>query len=111
MGIINYVIKDVLEVVAANQVTRVGSVTMCVGEVTGAINEYLIDYWNWARKKEPILAETELIIETIKAVTFCVDCKQEYETVAYGKICPHCKSEHTYLLRGNEYMLKQIEAE
>jgi len=111
MGIINYVIKDVMEVVAANNVTKVGSVTMSIGEVTGAIPHYLVDYWNWARKKQPVLADAELIIETIKAVTFCEDCKQEYETVTYGKICPHCKSEHTYLVRGNEYMLKQMEAE
>ena len=53
---------------------------------------------------------SELLIEQVDAVTFCEDCKQEYETVAHGKICPHCGSEHTYLLRGNEFMIKEIEA-
>ena len=47
----------------------------------------------------------------MKAVTYCEDCKKEYETVKYGKICPYCKSERTYLLRGNEVMIKEIVVE
>ena len=43
-------------------------------------------------------------------MTFCEDCKQTYPTVKYAKICPHCKSEHTYLVSGNEYNIKEIEA-
>ncbi len=29
----------------------------------------------------------------------CEDCEQEYPAVQYAKICPHCGSGHTYLLR------------
>ena len=29
----------------------------------------------------------------------------------YGKICPHCKRERTYLIQGNECTIKEIEAE
>ena len=43
-------------------------------------------------------------------MTLCEDCHSEYETVRYAKICPNCGSEHTYLLRGNEYNIKEIEA-
>ena len=48
-----------------------------IGEVSGIIHEYLIDCWNWARKKEPVLEEAELIIEQIDAVSFCQDCGQD----------------------------------
>ena len=51
----------------------------------------------------------ELKIEQIDAVTYCEDCKKEYPTVKYGKICPHCGSEHTFLLKGNEFNIKEIE--
>lgn len=111
MGIINYVIRDVLEVVKENNVTRVASVTLEVGELSGAVPRYLTDYWKWAVKKEPVLEGADLIIEEIKGITVCEDCGQEYETVKYAKICPYCKSEHTYLVMGNEFCLKQIEAE
>ena len=49
-------------------------------------------------------------MEQIPAVTFCEDCKQTYSTTEFGKICPYCKSEHTYLAAGNEFNIKEITA-
>lgn len=109
LGVVFYVIRDVNEVAIENHVNRVSAVTIQIGEVSGIIHDYLTDCWAWARKKEPIMSEAELRIEEVPAITFCEDCKQEYPTVAHGKICPHCGSEHTYLLQGNEFMIKDIE--
>ena len=61
-------------------------------------------------KKETVLKDAKIIVETLPAVTHCEDCLKDYPTVKYGKICPHCGSEHTYLLRGNDLTVKQIEA-
>ena len=55
------------------------------------------------------MEEAELKIEQIEAVTFCEECQKEYPTVEHGKICPYCGSENTYLLRGNEFLIKEIE--
>ncbi len=108
LGVVFYVVKDVKQVAEENAVEKVASVTLQIGEVSGIVHEYLIDCWNWARKKEPAMEEAELFIEPIDAVSFCEDCEQEYPTVQYAKICPHCGSEHTYLLRGNEFLIKEI---
>lgn len=109
LGVVFYVIRDVREVAEQNRVGRVSAVTLQIGEVSGIIHSYLIDCWNWARKKEPVVAQAELRIETIEAATRCGDCGREYPTVRYAKICPRCGSEHTYLLRGNEFLIKEIE--
>ncbi|MCQ2523133.1 MAG: hydrogenase maturation nickel metallochaperone HypA [Lachnospiraceae bacterium] len=109
LGVVFYVIKDVKEVALQNNINKVNSVTLDIGEVSGVIHEQLIDCWDWAKKREPVLEEAVLKINTIKAVTFCEDCKKEYETVAHGKICPYCGSENTYLLEGNEFSIKEIE--
>ena len=109
LGVVFYVVKDVKKVAEENDVKQVASVTLQIGEVTGILHDYLVDCWNWARKKEPVMETAELLIEQVDAVTFCEDCRQEYETVAHGKICPHCGSENTYLLQGNEFMIKEIE--
>ena len=108
LGVVFYVVRDVKQVAEENQVEKVSSVTLQIGEVSGIIHDYLIDCWNWARKKEPVMEEAELAIEQIDAVSFCEDCEQEYSTVQYAKICPHCGSEHTYLLKGNEVLIKEI---
>ena len=46
--------------------------------------------------------------ETLEAITYCEDCKGQYRTIDYGKKCPYCHSEHTYLLKGNEFNIKEI---
>ena len=111
LGVVFYVVRDVKRIAEENDVTRVSSVTLQIGEVSGVIHDYLIDCWNWARKKEEVLQEAELLIEPIKAVTHCDGCGQNYETVKYARICPHCGSEQTWLITGNEFMIKEIAVE
>jgi hydrogenase nickel incorporation protein HypA/HybF len=109
LGVVFYVIRDVKKAAEENQVEKVNAVTLEIGQVSGVVHDYLIDCWNWAAAREPILAGAELRIEEIPAVTYCEDCGREYGTVEYGKICPCCQSEHTYLLRGREFNIKEIE--
>lgn len=111
LGIVFHVADTLKGVAAQHGVTKIGKVVLRVGEVSTVINEQLIDCWNWNAKRTPLLEGCELEIEQIKAVTYCEGCKGEYETVKYGKICPLCGSERTYLLRGNEFEIKEILAE
>lgn len=109
LGVVFYVVKDVKKVAEENDVRHISAVTIELGEVSAVIPEYLVDCWNWARKKEPVMENAELRIEKMEAVSFCEDCKQEYPTIQYAKICPYCGSGHTFLLRGNEFNIKEIE--
>ena len=110
LGTIYYVIDTVEKLMVENQLTKVGSITLEVGEVSGIIPEYLSDFWQYARAKTEHFQETELKIEQLKAVTYCQDCRKTYPTMEYKKVCPYCHSENTFLLTGNEYNIKEIEA-
>jgi hydrogenase nickel incorporation protein HypA/HybF len=111
LGVVFHVIKSVENVVQENELTEVSSVTLELGEVSTVIPSYLQDVWKWAvANRSQHMKEAELIIETIPARTFCEDCKETYGTIEHGKTCPHCGSEHTYLLQGNEFNIKEIEA-
>ena len=109
LGIVFYIIRDVKQVAEENHVGHVSTVVMNIGEVSTVVPEYLPDCWRWAADREELLKGCALRINTRPAVTWCDDCKQEYGTVQYGKKCPHCGSEHTWLLRGNEVEIKEIE--
>ncbi len=85
LGIVFYIIRDVKQAALEHSVQKVSGVVMNIGEVSTIIPDYL------------------------PAVTYCEDCHSEYGTVAHGKKCPCCGSEHTYLLRGNEVEIKEIE--
>ena len=110
LGIVFHIIKTIEEVAAEQKLQSVSKVVLEVGEVSTVIPEYLTDCWDWACKKSELMNGSELKIETIKAVTYCEDCKKTYETVKYAKVCPYCKSENTYLIEGNEVQIKEIEA-
>jgi len=111
LGTIYYVIKTVEELAKEQQLTKVQSITLEVGEVSGIVEEYLADFWLWARKKSELLKDTELVFEKLEAVTYCQDCKKTYPTLQYAKICPHCGSENTFLVTGNEFNIKEILAQ
>ena len=111
LGLVNYVVRQVGKIAEEDGATKVRSVTLEFGEVSGIVSSYLYNYWAWYTKKFPMFEGARLKCETIPAITWCDDCKQTYPTVQYGKTCPHCGSEETYLLRGNEFSIKQIEAE
>lgn len=111
LGIVFHAIKQIEELVEENDLTEVASVTMEFGEVSGVIPHEIEACWNWSvKKKSEHMRSAKLKIETIPAVTFCEDCKQEYPTVAHGKTCPHCGGGNTYLVQGNEINIKEIEA-
>ncbi|MCR4956674.1 MAG: hydrogenase maturation nickel metallochaperone HypA [Lachnospiraceae bacterium] len=109
LGVTFKIIDDLKEVANENELVEIQKVVICLGEVSTVIPEYLHDCWKWARKREPLLENCELEIEPIKAITMCGDCKKTYETVKYAKICPYCKSENTWLVSGNQMMIKEIE--
>lgn len=111
LGIVKHVIKTLHDVADENDVRRIGSVTLEVGEVSGVVIEQLVDCWNYFREKDDLVKGAPLYVETINAVTLCTDCNKTYETVKYGKKCPNCGSSETYLVQGNQFSIKQIEAE
>ena len=110
LGIIVHIAKTLDQVAAENELKKIGSVTLDIGEVSGIVPEYLTECWEFYRKKNPLIAECEMKIESLPAVTICEDCQKTYETVTYGRQCPHCGSYETYLVTGNECSIKEIEA-
>lgn len=109
LGIVYHIIRDVENVARANGVRRVSSVTLLLGEVSGVVPDLLLDAWRWAADKKPITEGAELVVEPVEAVTHCEACGRDYGTVEHGKTCPHCGGGETYLLQGQEVMIKQIE--
>ena len=109
LGIVFNIIRDVKEAAEANHVGHVSAVVMNIGEVSTVVPEYLTDCWRWAADKEELLKGSELRINIIPAVTHCDGCGCEYGTVRHGRTCSECGSGNTWLLRGNEVEIKEIE--
>ncbi len=111
MRIVLHLAKTLDETAEENKLKAIGKVVLQVGEVSGIMTDLFTDAWDYFKVRHPVLKESTLVLETIPAVTWCDNCKQTYETLKYGKQCPYCGSGETWLLRGNECVIKEIEAE
>ncbi len=110
LGIVFHIIDSLEKVGEKEHLSEVASVTLEIGEVSGVVDHYLKDCWKWASDKSPLLKGAALITQEIPAVTYCEGCKKTYQTTQYGKICPYCAGEDTWLVQGNEFNIKEIEA-
>ncbi len=110
LGIVMNVLEQVDAVAAENKAEKVLRVTMEVGEVSTIVPELFIDAFNWAKKKTAFLQEAELDMIIIEGRTYCQSCGETYKTTAHGKQCPHCGSYETYLLTGDQVIIKDIAA-
>ena len=109
LGVTFHIMDSLEKVAAENNVTEITKVTLELGEVSTVIESYLTNCWKWAAAKRPLFKNSELSVEKLPAITYCEACGKTYPTVEYGKICPHCESNQTYLLQGSEFNIKEIE--
>ena len=110
LSIVSYVVRQVEGIARENGASQVSSVTLEFGEVSGIVPQFIEDCWKWYMPKTELMRSARLVSETIPAVTQCQACGRQYETVRYGRTCPHCQSPDTYLVQGSEMMIKEIEA-
>lgn len=110
LGIVINVLEQVDAVAAENKAEKVLKVTMEVGEVSTIVPELFIDAFNWAKKRTAYLKEAELEMIIIEGRTYCRNCGETYKTTEFGKKCPHCGSFDTYLLTGDQVVIKDIAA-
>ena len=111
LSIVFYIRDQVKDIAKENNVKRVNSITLEIGEVSMVIPEQLEDCWKWICTKEEVLTDCKLKYDIIKAISYCKDCDKQFPTVENGKTCPYCGGTHTYLL-ANEYKdvkIKEIE--
>ena len=108
LGIVFHMIDLLEEVGRENRLTSITRVTLRLGEVTGVIPGYLEDCWRWAAARTELLAEAELEVVPVPAVTVCNACGRTYPTLEHGKVCPHCTSADTELLQGLEMEVESV---
>ncbi|MBR0440034.1 MAG: hydrogenase maturation nickel metallochaperone HypA [Bacilli bacterium] len=108
LGIVVHVIKQVEELAKENKVKEVVELTLEVGEVSGVVKQYFVDAFEWAKKRTEYMKNCHLNFIIIQGKSYCKDCKQTFETVKYGKTCPHCGSGNTYLITGRDVTMRDI---
>ena len=106
---------DTLDAAAKrNKVSRIATVSIDVGEMTGIVPTYMKGAWPEACNGT-VCQGSELYINLVKAVSLCADCGEEFLTMenAPGDVptCPKCGSTRWTLKEGNGLVIREIGVE
>lgn len=108
LGIVIEIFELLDEITVEQNLSRINSVTIKVGELSGVIPSYFEECWKAAGLGSE-MENTALIIENIPAVAKC-SCGEEYEMTKHSRICPKCNKTDYEIISGKEFVIEQIEA-
>ena len=112
LGIAFHIIKEIDALTEEKSLSSVKGVTLEVGEVSGVVPRYLEDVWKWAcENRSKHMSGCKLTIVVTKGISYCKSCNKTYPTLPTGRKCPHCQSEDTYLVEGNEVLIQSIQVD
>ncbi len=107
----SYIIKIINTVLSSPEAERSGHITsirLDVGEMTGALSEYLNMYFKEAAKGTP-LEGASLEIKSIPVTAKCEDCGNIYiPQRSGGYLCPVCKSSRGIIIKGRDIIVDSI---
>lgn len=94
-----------------NNLKTVTSIEISVGEATGLIPHYLEDYYPQC-VKDTILENSTLKVNYIPVTAKCEDCGTEYTPSRENEYkCPQCRSIHSRMIHGREFVLDRLTGE
>lgn len=112
MGIVLNIVREAERQAELYRVKKIGSLTLEVGELTGAEPPYIRNCWP-AATENTILEGAQLIIKEVEGLVSCKDCGCVYRVLEHmtkdlQADCPKCHSSQWTLKQGREVMIDEI---
>jgi hydrogenase nickel incorporation protein HypA/HybF len=107
LGVIIEIVKQVEQIAAENEVNKIESLVLQIGELSSMVPQYMKKLYP-AAIEGTILEDSTLEIEVIPANGLCKDCSKVFNLIIDKGICPYCQSKNFELLSGKEFMIKEI---
>lgn len=107
LGVVIEVAKTVERVVLEQNLNKVDTIILQIGELSSMIPRYIRECYP-AAVDGTILQNTKLEIEILPGNGICKDCNKVFNLLENNRKCPKCKSQNWELLCGKEFMIKEI---
>lgn len=109
LGVVIEIAKTVERIAAQQQLTKVDTIVLQIGELSPMVPQY-VEACFPAAVDGTMLADTKLKIEILPANAICKECNLVFNVLKYQRQCPKCHSESWDLLSGKEFLIKEIVA-
>lgn len=110
VSIIGNVLDQVLDICELNNIKKVNSVVLQVGEFSCANNTSLSFIFKILSKNTKC-EDSKLVIDKIKSKAYCSNCNKEFPIDFMNKQCPICNKYSYKVTSGYELILYRIEGE
>ncbi len=107
LSVVIEIIKTVEKFARSNNLTKVDTLVLQIGELSSMIPQY-IEACYPAAVEGTLLQNTKLKIEVLPGNGICLACQKVFNVLASKGKCPKCQSENWELLGGKEFMIKEI---
>ncbi len=91
-----------------NNIDEIKQVVVEIGQLSTVVPHFLKECYPAAVDKNPLLKNSELIVEIVPANGQCKECSKIYNVVRTNKKCPYCENETYDLVSGEEFQIKEI---
>jgi hydrogenase nickel incorporation protein HypA/HybF len=109
LGVVIEVVNTVKKIVVEQQLNKVDTLVLQIGELSSMIPKYIEQCYP-AAVDGTILQNTKLKIEVLPGNGICKGCSKVFNIKENNGVCPNCESEKWELLCGREFMIKEIVA-
>ena len=109
MSVAQGIIEIAEQAAQDNECTIVHKVNLCIGAMS-CIQAESLKFCFDVLKDGTVAQQAELDIEERPAVLRCLQCEHEFKA-GPGMSCPVCASKDSKMISGNEFFVKDIEAE
>lgn len=109
LGVVIEVVKTVEKVALENNLTKIDSLVLQIGELSSMVPKYIESCYPVA-VDNTILQDTKLEIEVIPANGMCKSCNKVFNVKENNGQCAYCSSRSWDLLSGKGFVIKEIVA-
>jgi len=107
LGIMIEVVKIVEDFALKNEVTKIDTLVLQIGELSPVVPRYIEECYP-AAVDGTMLQDTKLKIEIMPGNGICKSCSKVFNIIKDGKKCPKCGCDDWELLCGREFLIKEI---
>lgn len=108
LGVICKVIETVDEICVKENVDKVDTITLEIGELSGIVPLYIENCFPAVTYNKERFKDTKLKIDIVEGIARCDRCATEFNVVKNEGYCPVCGSFDKTVLGGLDFLVKEI---
>ena len=107
IGVLFEVVKSVEQFAKENDVRKIETLVLQIGELSSMIPKYMKTLYT-AAIEGTILEGSKLEIEILPANALCQVCNKVFNLLEHKGTCPICGKKNIEILSGKEFFIKEI---